>query len=1271
MAQRNVRVGNIKDVSGEVIIAGRDIYKGYTAEQVSVLLTQITSTFQPKPFDGRCPYKGLDVFEEEDAELFFGRERLVDDLISRVKESRTVFITGPSGSGKSSLVRAGLIHALKQGAIKNLHSERWLYETMKPGREPIKDLALAFSRLKSPDLADYFQAHANETDVLNKCAESVLSGRKDQRFVLFVDQFEEVFTQINQEEERLTFLNMLAHAGTVENGRVIVLFAMRSDFVSNCATYPQLNNLLSQQFIQIGSMQPDELVSAIAQPALRVGLRIDPDLIAQIINDMQGEPGALPLMQFALKDLFDSQESKDGVIALTLNDYIQRGGIRKSLERHADDAFTKLTENEQVLARSIFSGLIEIGRGRQDTRRTALFDELIPANTKAEDVEAIVQKLADARLITTDEQAGKDTVTISHEKLIDAWPWLKKLVNENRDVIALQNEIAADAEEWDGHKRDSSYLYIGARLAIIREKSKEIALSEKVRAFVKASIDAQEKNYRRATRTRRWVIIGLSLTAVVMTGLAIWAIYQTNQATQKAQIAHARELSAIAQSKYQSQFDLSLLLSVEALRENDNYQTRGTMLDTLRSSPHLRQFLFGHTSSLMSIAFSPDGKTLASGSCGKIDSTGYCIQGEIILRNATSGQPIAPPLTGDTAAVSSIAFSLDGKTLASGSCGKIDSTGSCIQGEITLWDTTSGRPIGHSLTEQTGIVSSVAFSPDGKTLASAGNTVILWDVSSHQPIGEPLTGNSGPVSSVAFSPDGKILASGGWDTTVILWDVSSHQPIGLPLRGHSDIVSSVAFSPDGETLASGSYDGSVILWNVLSVQPIGQSLTGHANAVYGVAFSPDGETLASGSYDGTVILWNVTGRESIGRPLSDNGDVASTVAFSPDGKTLASGSCGKIDSTDYCSQSEIILWDIPSGQPIGLPLTGHTSFITSVAFSPDGKTLASGSYDKTVILWHVTSLRPIGQPLRDHSDIVSSVAFSPDGKILASGSSDGTVILWDVASRRPIGQPLTGHTEGVTSVAFSPDGKILASGSTDKNVILWDVTSHEPIGQPLTGHTFFVSSVAFSPDGKTLASGSYDGSVILWNAVKRQPIGQPLSGHSEFVQSVAFSPDGKILASSSWDNTIILWDVETRQPVGQPLKGAVGGDVAFSPDGKTLASEGSLGGVNLWEVDPEWWMKRACEIAGRNFTRAEWAQYFSTDKYRKTCEQWPLESGPIPTPTSVSTPRPIFLSPTPTLMPPSFSTISTSTPISYDSGPTLTPIMPEEVSTPSQTPLSP
>jgi hypothetical protein len=478
----SIAVGGIQiggDVAGNITIG-----HGYTVEQVSTLITQISATFQPKPFDGRCPYKGLDAFEEQDADLFFGREALVTELIGRVRDLRTVFITGPSGSGKSSLVRAGLIPALRAGGLPE--SDRWLYATMKPGRDPFEALAQAFSRLKSPELGRYFREHAGQPGTLNECAESVLSERKDQHLVIFLDQFEEVFTQIHKEEERVAFLNLLTHAATVEGGRVILLFSMRSDFVPNCATYPDLNATLNRQFIQIGAMQPDELVSAIAQPALRVGLKIDPDLIAQIINDMKGEPGALPLMQFALKDLFDKGQSKRGVIALTLDAYLQHGGIQKSLERHADSAFGKLDKHEQELARSVFSGLIEVGRGTQDTKRTAIFDELVPASGNADAIHSIVQKLADARLLTTDEQT---TVTISHEKLIEAWPWLKRLVDENRDVIALQNEIAQDAKEWDENKRDASYLYTGARLANAREQleTRKLVLGSLGQEFISTS----------------------------------------------------------------------------------------------------------------------------------------------------------------------------------------------------------------------------------------------------------------------------------------------------------------------------------------------------------------------------------------------------------------------------------------------------------------------------------------------------------------------------------------------------------------------------------------------------------------------------------------------------------------------------------------------------------------------------------------------------------------------------------------------------------------
>jgi formylglycine-generating enzyme required for sulfatase activity len=524
--QGPVNVGNISVGEVHSIAAiGHGAMVGYTAEQVSALLTQLSATFQPKPFDGRCPYRGLEAFSEEDADTFFGREAWVVELVQQVKLSRSVVIAGPSGSGKSSLARAGLLHALqdkKKLALPN--SDHWRYETLTPGRHPLEALARVTASLAGNLNAGQDIRDKGPTDatILHQWADIVLSNGRDHRLIIFVDQFEETFTQVNEETERVAFLNLLTHAATIEGGRVTVVFALRSDFISNCATYLQLNALLNQQFRQIGALQADELVSAIARPALQVGLRVDPDLIAQIIKDMHDEPGTLPLMQFALKDLFDAQQAAGGVIALTLDGYQKRGGLHKALERHADAAFAQLNESEQLLARDIFTGLVQIGRGTQDTRRTATYEELIPAGVAAARVEAVLKQLADARLITTDErdEQGKRTrtatlelpieglkpqptgdeetrtrtATIAHERLIDAWPWLRKLVNENRETIALQNKIAEDAQEWERGGHDSSYLYGGARLAAAREQmaAQKLALNELALAFMDASIEAQE-----------------------------------------------------------------------------------------------------------------------------------------------------------------------------------------------------------------------------------------------------------------------------------------------------------------------------------------------------------------------------------------------------------------------------------------------------------------------------------------------------------------------------------------------------------------------------------------------------------------------------------------------------------------------------------------------------------------------------------------------------------------------------------------------------------
>ena len=547
--------------------------------------------------------------------------------------------------------------------------------------------------------------------------------------------------------------------------------------------------------------------------------------------------------------------------------------------------------------------------------------------------------------------------------------------------------------------------------------------------------------------------------------------------------------------------------------------------------------LEGHSSWVTSVAFSPDGTHIVSGSGDRT----------IRLWDAKTGDMVIPPLEAHTSYVTSVAFSPDGKHIVSGSWDKT----------IRVWGPEEGVMIARSFEGHSSSVTSVAFSPDGSHIVSSSEdkTIRVWDVKTGVTVVGPF-GGSNWVTSVAFSPDGEKIASGSWDKKVQVWSARTGEITSDPFEGHHSWVTSVAFSPDGRYIASGSWDRTIHVWDAETGATVIGPFEGHNNSVTSVTFSPDGRRIVSGSGDMTVQVWDAeTGAMTSGCSKGHN-DWVTSVAFLPDGKQIVSGSGDKT----------IQLWDAERGAMVGEPFKGHDNWVTSVALSPDGKQIVSGSGDKTIGVWDIKTGTMVVGPLKGHTTYVTSVAFSPDGRCIVSGSWDETIIVWDAETGSKIKGPLKGHHSSITSVKFSPDGQHIVSGSEDKKIILWDAKTLTP--KPFAEQENWVTSVAFSPDGRQIASGSWDSKIRVWGTETRTIINKPLEGHSSWITSVAFSPDGKQLVSGSWDQTIRVWGVETGEMIMGPFRGHSNSvtSVKFSLDGGCIVSGSGDKTIRVWNI---------------------------------------------------------------------------------------------------------
>jgi WD40 repeat protein/energy-coupling factor transporter ATP-binding protein EcfA2 len=1111
-----------------------DSSQNVTFNQTQIIQGSIEQV-KTRKFIATSPYKGLKSFEWEDKDRFFGRDQFLQKLAEELEQTNFVLLLGASGSGKSSVIRAGVIPWLVEQKGSDL-----VKLVLTPDQDPFESLYGALLGYYGQAVAQVARNGKKET--LVRVVRSLKEANT--HWFIFIDQFEELFTT-TQAGRRDMFLSGLVQLVKVldrsSDATVKILATMRSDFLDRLDPYATFVKVTDKHRPLIAQMQLDELQLAIEQPAAQHGVVFEAGLVKQIVDEVQGQAGYLPLLQYTLDLLWQTEAQNGGIEQermLKIGTYRELGGVRGALQKHVDGIYGALSDVEKLAAQRIFLKLVGIGEAEElemewkPIRRRALRSEF---NDPLE--QQVLAMLVDRSLLVSNRETevGESTIEIAHEVLLVSWTTLNGWIREHRRAIALRNRLNDDVVRWQGSKSEDE-LWRGSKLEQVLELGRDGTFKQVLggfsgaaEKFIEASQGVRDRELRWA---RRRAIVGFGLAGIAIF-LGVVAYGNAQRAERQATVAKLREQAAVVLNwsptgKGSQALGLAIQTYVQSQNKGLDLKTaESSLLTAIQQAKENNRFQ-GHTDFVNSVAFSPDGKTIVSGSW---DNT--------LRLWDLQGNSLGQPFLGHTRNVYSVAFSPDGKTIVSGSW---DNT-------LQLWDL-QGNSLGQPFLGHTSDVTSVAFSPDGKTVVSGSwdNTLRLWDLQGNS-LGQPFLGHTLPVTSVAFSPDGKTIVSGSRDNTLRLWDLQGNS-IGQPFQGHTDYVNSVALSPDGKTIISGSSDNTLRLWD-LQGNSLGQPFQGHTNDVTSVAFSPDGKTIISGSWDNTLRLWDLQGK-SLGQPFQGHTSFVKSVAFSPDGKTIVSSS----------RDTTVRLWDL-QGKSTSQPFQGHTDFVTSVAFSPDSKTIVSGSADTTLRLWDLQG-NSLGQPLQGHTRYVNSVAFSPDSKTIVSGSSDNTLRLWDLQGNS-LGQPFQGHTDFVWSVAFSPDSKTIVSGSADTTLRLWDLQGNS-IGQPFQGHTDFVYSVAFSPDGKTIVSGSADTTLRLWD-LQGNSIGQPFQGHTGYVSSVAFSPDGKTIVSGSGDNTLRLWDLQGNS-LGQPFQGQTNSvqSVAFSPDVRAIVSGGSDNMVRLWDL---------------------------------------------------------------------------------------------------------
>ena len=1174
------------------------------------------------------PYIGPRTFLKEEGHLFFGRDREARDLIALVVSEQLVLFYAQSGAGKSSLINTRLIPGLEDKEYEILPVGRlggdlpaghetnnvFVYNLMRSlvrqdiDPSSLSNLSLAhFLNGLNVNSEGYYYEDNPKTEVPHN------KQYVPWRHVLIIDQFEELFsTHPEAWEKREGLFRELAQAIQGDPYLWVVL-VMREEYIAALDPYAHLlmNGLRTRYYMQ--RLSREAALTAIKRPVQELrpyAEGVAEKLVDDLCSIKEQRPDGTQVtqpgqyveavqLQVVCYRLWENLSPTGEYI--TEQDLHDVGDVDQSLAKYYEERVKAVAESKNVKERLIrewfeeklitADGIRNLVRQEPHKKSGGLDDDVIQA--------------LQSDLVRAENRGGATWYELTHDRLVE--PILENNRNWfNQNLSPLQRQAAL----WKDQGQNESWLLSGRALAEVErwEKDHQIDLTDTEKDFIKASqsIFEREKREQRARRLARLIII----LVVIAVTLAVFA-YQANvNAKQQEQTALAGQLAILSGSILEEFPQSSILLAIEANSVIQPASAQEALRSVLKE-PHGLP-LPGHERPVNTLAFSPDGRWLATGSDDPII--------HLLDMRAIGNQRDPLDLTGHTDRINILAFSPDGHWLATSS---LDKT-------VRLWDLTLPDPSDNPrvLSDHEHDINALAFSPNGRWLATGSEDDIarLWDLSSSNPTkaSHELIGPGGGIQALAFSPDVRWLATGGGGSHADpqLWDLSmlelSTDPVPMPLPGHKSRILTLTFSPDGRWLATGSMDQTAQLWDMEHPGESPRVLRGHSNWVNILAFSKDERWLATGSGDNTARLWDLKAEDPAVNSivLVGHTDAIRTLAFHPDGSWLATGS----------QDNSIRVWDVQALAPTVDPkvLRGHDNWVNALAFSADGRWLASGARDGSIRLWDQINADPAVNPvvLNSHVDSVITLAFSPDERWLATGSNDMTVRLWRMPDLAAKPKELHGHLGSIQSLAFSPDGHWLVTGSIeDKAARLWDLQAEDPSVnfRELSNHTEWIKTVAFSADGHWLATGSVDDTALLWDLTSADPSANPriLGGHEQDINALAFSPDGRWLATGSGDNIARLWDLRTadttRNFIALPSHKSDIFAVNFSPDGRWLATGSDDATARLWDLETVETAPRFIELRGHSnqvnvLAFSHNGRWLATGSWDGTARLWDLQA---------------------------------------------------------------